>query len=48
MISASLMDSFGDVIPNNETGSKEIWRVTSIGDSVDYNTSVPYFLITRI
>ena len=32
MISASLMDSFGDVIPNNETVPRN-FESTSIGDS---------------
>jgi hypothetical protein len=38
-ISSSLQDSFGNFIPTNETGSKEIWKVASIGDSVDYDSS---------
>jgi len=38
-ISASLIDSFGNYIPTNETGSKEIWRVASIGDSVDVDST---------
>ena len=46
LISASLQDSFGNFLPNNETGSKEIWRVASIGDSVDYDTSGSYFTLT--
>ena len=46
MISASYLDSFGDYLPNNETGSKEIWSVASIGDSIDYDTSGSYFTLT--
>ena len=38
-ISASLVDSFGNYIPTNETGSKEIWRVASIGDSLDVDST---------
>lgn len=44
--SSSFRDSFGNYIPTNETGSKEIWRVASIGDSVDYNVSGSYFTLT--
>ena len=46
MVSASYLDSFGDYLPNNETGSKEIWRVASIGDSIDYNKSEAYYTLT--
>lgn len=46
MISASYLDSFGDYLPNNETGSKEIWRVASIGDSIDYNKSEASYTLT--
>ena len=46
MISSSYMDSFGDYLPNNETGSKEIWSVASIGDSIDYDKSGSYFTLT--
>jgi len=45
-VSSSFRDSFGNYIPTNETGSKEIWRVASIGDSVDYNVSGSYFTLT--
>ena len=38
-VSSSFVDSFGDFIPTNETGSKEIWKVATIGDSVDYDAS---------
>ena len=38
-VSSSFQDSFGDFIPTNETGSKEIWKVASIGDSIDYDSS---------
>jgi len=44
--SSSFRDSFGNYIPTNETGSKEIWKVASIGDSVDYNVSGSYFTLT--
>ena len=38
-VSSSFVDSFGDFIPTNETGSKEIWKVATIGDSVEYDAS---------
>ena len=44
-VSASLQDSFGNYIPTSETGSKEIWKVASIGDSVDWNVSGSYYII---
>ena len=46
MVSSSYLDSFGDYLPNNETGSKELWRVASIGDSVDYNKSEASYTLT--
>ncbi len=46
MISASYLDSFGNYLPNNETGSKEIWRVASIGDSIEYDTSEGGYTLT--
>jgi len=38
-VSSSFVDSFGDFIPTNQTGSKEIWKVATIGDSVEYDAS---------
>jgi len=46
MVSASYLDSFGNYLPNNETGSKEIWRVASLGDSIEWNVSGSYFSLT--
>lgn len=44
--SGSFIDSFCNFIPTSETGSKEIWRVASIGDSRDYNQSGSYYTLT--
>ena len=40
-------DSFGNSLPENETDSKTIWRVASIGDSFESgsNTSLPGFKV---
>lgn len=45
IVSSSLQDSFGNFLPNHETGSKEIWRVASVGDSVEYDSSGSYFTL---
>ena len=42
--SASRKDSFGDYIPVSQTGSKEIWKVASIGDSVTQDESGSFVL----
>ena len=44
--SGSFMDSFCNFIPTSETGSKEIWKVASVGDSRDYNQSGSYYTVT--
>ena len=46
MVSASYLDSFGNYLTNNETGSKEMWRVASLGDSIEWNLSGSYFSLT--
>jgi hypothetical protein len=46
MVSASYLDSFGNYLTNNETGSKEMWRVASLGDSIEWNISGSYFSLT--
>jgi hypothetical protein len=46
LVSASYLDSFGNYLPNNETGSKEIWRVAALGDSIEYNKSEASYTLT--
>ena len=45
-VSSSFQDSLGNFIPSNQTGSKEIWRVASVGDSVDWDTSGSFFTLS--
>ena len=44
-VSSSFQDSLGNFIPTNETGSKEIWKVASIGDSIDYDSSGSFYTL---
>lgn len=44
--SGSFIDSFCNFIPTSETGSKEIWKVASLGDSREYNQSGSYYTLT--
>ena len=43
IVSRSLQDSMGNFIPNEETGSKSIWRVAALGDSIEYDPSGSQF-----
>ena len=45
-VSSSFQDSLGNFIPSNQTDSKEIWKVASVGDSVDWDTSGSFFTLS--